>query len=465
MMKNLLLVILLTAFCSLQVFAQCETEPTIEKAGKILKQLKIKISQAETVGNSVESEIGLFVKASVRGASWQKKGAEAAVLTVFVDGKYNQDAVLFVGAKVFEYQMLLGKYRAGEHKITIVLNEERSAPNARSVRIHTAFSAVFENLIARAKTTDRSIPAYIAMINAPIIYLRPNTIDKFSDIPLLTFYEIFDEPENIKKIRYTTIFTNEDGGTQSAALMARWGRMTDIEWIYEIRMRENGEILSEIYQGANHETKNFSGKRFGSHPLIFDATDNNNFADRGCSVLRVSPILVAVNLSDASRETVMDAFPWTYQIMAQEAFREGRVNSNKLDANTIADPRDYLYAEIYMEAENAAIALESETNGGEKFLSDAGVAALRVSRHGYMRIALHLPPKTNSEFPTSITVACYPISNQTGGACQNLRVVKLVRLDRNYLPVIKKFNSPPQNIKTGKKAVFRFQDEKRANLD
>jgi len=320
-MKNLLTTILFIAFLSLKVSAQCEIEPTIAATGKVLRELKVS-KQADT-----PAEFTLTLKASVAGASWQIKGAEAAILTVFVDGKYNQDSILFAGAKIFEYRMPLGKLNAGEHIISLVLNEARSAPNARRVKIGSAFIAAFEDLSADSKTTDRSIFDYIARINAPVIYLRPDTIDKFSDIPLLTFYEIFDEPENVKRIRYTTIFTNEDGGTQSAALMARWGRMTDIEWVYEMRVNEKGGILSEIYQGANHETKNFNGRRvFGNHPLLFDATVNNNFTDTGCSPLRVSPLLAQANLADGSRETVMDAFPWTYQIMAREAMREGRVD-------------------------------------------------------------------------------------------------------------------------------------------
>lgn len=127
-------------------------------------------------------------------------------MTVFVDGKYNQDLILFAGEKVFEYQALLGNLGAGDHKISIVLNEARSAPNAKKVKIRSAFSVAFDDLLANVATTDRSILAYIATINAPFIYARPDTIDKFSDIPLITYYEIFDEPENIKKIRYTTIF-------------------------------------------------------------------------------------------------------------------------------------------------------------------------------------------------------------------------------------------------------------------
>jgi hypothetical protein len=430
--------------------AQCETEPIIGTIGKVLKELKF-----SKPANS-SADFLLTLKASVAGASWQTRGAEAAILTVFVDGKYNQDLILFAGAKTFEYQALLGKLGAGEHIISLVLNEARSAQNARRVNLQTAFVVAFEDLIAKTATTDRSIPAYIATINAPVIYLRPNTIDRFSDVPLLTYYEIFDEPENIKRIRYTTIFTNEDGGTQSAALMARWGRMTDIEWIYEIRVRENGEILSETYQAANHETKKFTGKRFGSHPLIMDATDNNNFADTGCSALRVSPMLVKTNLSDGSRETVMDAFPWTYRIMAEEAFREGRVNAAKLDANTIADPRDYLYAEIYSEPKAAAIALEAESSGGEKFSSDAGIAALRVSRNGFVRIAMRLPKKSAADFPKAVGIGCYAVSDNSASesVCQNLRLIKLIRLNRNYLPIVKNINAKPKNIKSGEKISF-----------
>lgn len=444
---------------SLKVMPQCESVPTIKNTGKILKELNVKKSQPDIAGNFSQTEFGLSVKASVKGASWQKAGAEAAVLTIFVDGKYNQDAILFAGEEVFEYQMLLGKFDLNKHKITIVLNQTRSAPNARNVRIHSAFAFPNENSTARAEPKKSSILDYFAAANAPVIYLRPDTIDKFSDVPLLTFYEIFDEPENIKRIRYTIIFTNEDGGTQSAALMARWGRMTDIEWIYEIRISENGEILSEIYQAANHETKMFKGNRFGSHPLILDATVNNNFADAGCSSLRVSPMLVNANLSNGSRETVMDNFPWTYRIMAHEALREGRVNPANLGANTIDDPRDYLYAEIYSELKGAAIALEAETSDGAKFTSDQGKSSLRVNRNGYVRIAMRLPRSSVSDFPTSLTVGCYATSNNTPEqeiSCQNVRVAKLVRLDQNFMPTANKIDVPPQNIKVGGKAVFAF---------
>ena len=451
-MKFAVLIFSICALFSAKVFA-CEDEPTMANAGKILKVVKIEEQRGGKSNDSNAVEIGLFVKASVGGAAWQKAGAEAAVLTVFVDGKYNQDAILFAGERVFEYQMLLGKYDSSAHKITLVLNEKHSAPNAKNVRLKSASATRFEDLSV-TKPSDSSLPAYFATLNSPIIYLRPDTIDKFSDVPLLTYYEIFDEPENVKRIRYTTVFTNEDGGTQSAALMARWGRMTDIEWIYEMRVNESGAILSEIYQAANHETKNFEGARFGAHPLILDATVNNNFADAGCTALRVSPILIQTNLSNGSRETVMDNNPWTYRIMAEEAIREGRINPAKLGANAIADPRDYAYAEIHSDLENAALAFEIKSADGKIYSSDTGNKLLRVNRPGFVRIALRMPTEILQSTNFTAAVGCYAVSPGKESVCRNLQLLKIVRLDRDYLPRETKIESAPQTIKSGETLLY-----------
>ena len=39
------------------------------------------------------------------------------------------------------------------------------------------------------------------------------------------------------------IWSNEDGGTNTPALMARWGRTTDIEWIYRVVLDRAGAIV------------------------------------------------------------------------------------------------------------------------------------------------------------------------------------------------------------------------------
>ena len=246
-----------------------------------------------------------------------------------------------------------------------------------------------------------------------------------------------------------------DGGTQSAALLARWGRLTDIEWVYEIRIAKNGEILEEIYQGANHETKKFGGKRvFGSHPLIYNITVNNNFSDRGCSPMRFFPLPVRADLKNGSRETVMDKFPWTYRIMAEEIIREGRVDPFNLGANTVDDPRRYFFVEVRSNPENAAISLKIEGKT-ETIYSDSKNSRLRVARTGFFRIAVRQPARGMPDsFPGSITVVCSAVSTEKKGECLNTGIVKIGRLDKNFNLIEIYLNSKTENLKSGEE--FRF---------
>lgn len=443
------------------VYAQCATEPTIETAGRVLIEKKFKTPfktdffsrniylLAGVYGKLQQNEIVLSFDAS-GGTNWETKAAEAAVVTVFVNGKYNQDVMLFGGAEKLNYRVLLGNFPEGQHKVTLVWNEKRSAPNAKNVII-TALNVLPASVnIVNEKDFEKNL---LAVIHTPVVYARPNAVDKFTDIPLVSYYEIIPEPENVYRIRYTTIFSHEDGGTQAVALMARWGRVTDIEWVYEIKVKE-GKIVEEIYQGANHETKNFTGKKvFGSHPLLFNVTVNNNFADAGCSALRFAPLPVKADLSAASRETLMEQFPWTYRVMSEEVIREGRVDAEKIEANIIADPRDYLYVEVQTELQNAAVSVE--TNGGAT-TSDFGNKLLRVNRSGFVRIALRLPKDFKQTYPDKIAVRCHTADESKGdGVCKTLNVIKVVRLNKGFKPLEKQLKQMSKtNVKVGEAAEF-----------
>ena len=78
----------------------------------------------------------------------------------------------------------------------------------------------------------RQPPGLRVYANAPILFARLNTVGKFSDIPLLLYCERLQENSE-PVLQYTVIFSNEDGGTSTRALMARWGRSTDIEYVYK----------------------------------------------------------------------------------------------------------------------------------------------------------------------------------------------------------------------------------------
>ena len=94
---------------------------------------------------------------------------------------------------------------------------------------------------------------------APIIYARPNTVGKFTDLPLLMWYEIVPTARG-RQYRYSVIFSNEDGGTQTDRLMATWGRTTDIEFVYGVEVDGGGRILAEEFQGPGHEVPAFKGQ-------------------------------------------------------------------------------------------------------------------------------------------------------------------------------------------------------------
>ena len=176
-----------------------------------------------------ESEALLDLTASAPGTSWRERGAEAAVITIYVDGQYHQDVILFAGAREFTYQLMLGRVGPGEHNLRVEFNRKQSATKATGVKIGDA----------KITTIDRNHPEFQAIARAPIIYARPDTVGKFSDIPLLAYYES-ERAGASDRFTYTVIFSNEDGGTQTTALMARWGRTTDIEWVCETANQRRG---------------------------------------------------------------------------------------------------------------------------------------------------------------------------------------------------------------------------------
>jgi hypothetical protein len=377
-------------------------------------------------------EVGLEIEARSPGASWARKGSEAAALIISVDGSYNQDLLLWAGDQSSRYSVMLGRLRKGKHTVSVTLNPPRSAAGAQVAEI----KSLHPLLLAKALRTRGMEEDKLALAHAPILYARANTIDRFTDIPLMMYYEILHEPGTDMTVRYTVVFTNEDGGTQTAALMARWGRATDIEWVYEFRMRGQ-KIVEEKYQGVEHETKSFKGSRLGGgHPLLAVASDNNNFSDLACSAVRFAPLPVRANLERATRESMMDTDPKTYRVMSEELLRENRISDTRVDINTIADPREYLYIEATSEQDGATLAFDVKVKGQSKsFASDLGEPRLRIDRSGYFRTAVRLPKDVSPTMVESITARCQAsLKPAIGRRCQKLNVIRALVLDQNYSP-------------------------------
>jgi hypothetical protein len=132
----------------------------------------------------------------------------------------------------------------------------------------------------------------------------------------------------------------------------------------------------------------------------------------------------------------MDTDPKIYRVMTEELLRENRISDTRVDINTIADPREYLYIEATSEQQGATLAFDVKLKGQSLiFASDMGEPRLRIDRSGYFRTAVRLPKDVTPATVESITARCYAsLKPAVGRRCEHLNVIRVLVLDRNYTP-------------------------------
>jgi hypothetical protein len=263
-----------------------------------------------------------------------------------VDGHYETDLVIMSHVPQ-ERSLALGHVGAGHHTLTVRFAGDRSPVGASSATL----DAITFTKVAPGDAD------YVALSHAPILYGRSLSNgggpfqNAYTDTPLVGWHEFADAstPGN-RIIQYSVVWSNEDGGTSPSALMARWGRTTDVEWIYQVEVDAGGRIVpgTAVYQGKNHATKPFNGTYEDGHPVLQTCTSNNNVCDQvKKGRMRFFLDYSYVRPADRAREVVMDQNPWTYWVMAQEMIREGNVESPS-DPFTpdLGNQRTYLYIEV-----------------------------------------------------------------------------------------------------------------------
>lgn len=281
------------------------------------------------------------VTAAAPGVSWGTAGHESAVLSLYVDGRYATDDVVPASFPITR-EFALGHVTAGRHRLSLRLATDRS----RGSRVRVT------RVSFRTVSDGR---AYTELSHAPVLYGRNGDAsggpyqNAFTDTPLVAWHE--DVPATTpghRLLTYSYIWSNEDGGTSTPQLMARWGRTTDIEWIYQVEVDAAGHRVpgTAVIQAPNHVTLPFTGTYEGDHPLMQTCTLNNNI----CSAVD-DPMRFFLSTSESldatteAREQVMDRNPWTYWLSSAESRREGKVAPNPPTSSQtlIADPHDYLY--------------------------------------------------------------------------------------------------------------------------
>jgi hypothetical protein len=403
-----------------------------------------------TFTTSQSAEVIAELRLSSPGSDWAVRGREAAVAALRVDARPPHHVFVFSGALEATYRVALGSLPPGEHELTV---ERDDAHSARESGLQIAGAQFHE--IGTGHTN------YIMQANMPVLFIRKNTIGRFSDIPLLAYCEKLNENgQNV--LQYTVVFSNEDGGTSTRALMARWGRATDIEYIYRAYLDKTGVVERSTVQGPEHKELEYTGRRDGAHALLMPVTDNNMVAEAASAPLRFQLAPQIVTLDRYSREQVMDDAPITYLVMAKELQREGKLRKFGVQAGeNISDPRNYVYFEYIAAHTNSALSVAVHLKDGRAYSSDLGRLDLTIWRNGWARTAVELPPATGREDVAAVELRCVvkpPAKDESfahSGRCQVERVNKGFFLDHNYVPGASFWKlDTPVSIESGQSAVF-----------
>lgn len=206
----------------------------------------------------------------------------------------------------------------------------------------------YEDVGISSNENSRQLMAKLALIYSPFVNFRENQYKgPPNDVPLLMAYSVHTGSKKRRVLRYTLYLSDEDNQNTSAltnAQLVRYGRTTDIEWIYEIEFDGNLSVVDERFQGALHFPFQFRGGYLPAtigrtHPLLYNYNlgDNNVFMDTAFSWLSIIPNphqqteptghhLVPRYRMDypQARERVMFSEPWMFKVSENELKRQGK---------------------------------------------------------------------------------------------------------------------------------------------
>jgi hypothetical protein len=385
----------------------------------------------------------LDLTVSAPQADWATTGSESAVVSLSVDGRYQTDVVV-PSATPTPREFALGELPAGRHTLTLHLAGDRT-PSGVS-------RAVVDDV--RVTTYAPGDEEYQFLKFAPILYGRNLAAyggifaNATTDTPLVAWHEAKPAATpGHTVLTYSVIWSNEDGGTNTPALMARWGRTTDIEWVYSVEVDENGNRVtgSDTYQGASHVTHFFAGAYEGDHALIETCTSNNNICDQITDPMRFALSYLEDLPASEPREQVMDANPWTYPVTAEEMVREGKIET-PADTTTaaVSDERNYLFLTLKKDSipvgdTTAGIAVAVTLKGSptvyrSDHLGTGGQPSWAPTRDVPASTTIELPPDTTSTDIATVTLLRVPIGVDAGATIHATGVWRGFFLGSTYLP-------------------------------
>jgi hypothetical protein len=163
--------------------------------------------------------------------------------------------------------------------------------------------------------------------------------------------------------------------------------------------------------------------------------------------VRYQPAAALVDLRAASRESVMDQAPFTWQAMTKELLREGKLREYGIErGEDISDPRNYLYLEFAIKNRLSRVAAMVQLRNEARWrLSHFGVPGAAIERDGWVRTTIELPPGTRATDVTGMGFECLAAERARQlGQCEITARGKAFFLGADMLPAEPFFRSGPQ---------------------
>lgn len=356
------------------------------------------------------TEMVAHLELSAPGTDWEVKGREAVLADVEVDGSVQQQLMLYAGARRHKYSVFLGDLAGTNHTVRVREGNRRAW---RYAGAGGACSSAF----------------------APVLFEMKNAIGMFTDIPLITYVEKLTE-NGQQILQYTVIFSNEDGGTSTRSLMARWGRTTDIEYVYRAYLKPGGTLDKAIIQSRGHKDIEFNGPFWC--PSDADAGDRQQHGgrrrpERGTlSARAVSGRFVeGVAGGRHGREpdyVAGDDFGVGTGKQAAAVWRGAGGRPSRIRGTTST-------SQAHVQPGKAAIAFVVLHKNGQYYYSHKGRTCDSIERSGWVRSTIELPPGTTAGDLKSINPLCvYWPKSPSDVSCGPTEIKSLFFLTRDKLP-------------------------------
>jgi hypothetical protein len=172
-------------------------------------------------------------------------------------------------------------------------------------------------------------------------------------------------------------------------------------------------------------------------------------SESGTTTIRYALAPERFDLTNLSREAVMDRHPWSYAVASEEMRREGKIADTPPGHNVIPDPRRFVYIEACGEVGNAALAFavgvgkapfEPRRSALMWISSDRGLEKYRIVRDGCFRAAIPLPKGVQARDVQLLRARAFARPPAPGRAAAPANRVRLRRvntmfmLDEHYQP-------------------------------